>query len=354
MKKTVFVGMSGGIDSSATVKILVDQGYQVIGLTFVGLGETGSRKCCSVDEIQSAKNVCAALEIEHKILDLKELFKAKVRNPFVQSYINGETPNPCMLCNRHIKFGALVEYALGEGADFVAMGHYCGIDNVDGEYLFRTGRDIEKDQSYFLAMIQPDVLEFLKFPLADMKKSEVRQIVAQAGIPIRSDKQESQDICFVPDNYRDYLRTEGVSANEGMMLIDEKPVARHDGVAFYSLGQRRGLGVSVGKKIFIRSIDAEKNIIVLGEKPSSREFTVSGMNIFSRKFKDGPWLIQTRYRSTRVPGFVHRISDDEWKVVLDTPQEIVSPGQYAVFYRDDHVYAGGKIKKVVLVEENGC
>ena len=344
----IFVGMSGGVDSTASLKILHDQGHQVEGLTFVGLGETGSRKCCSVEEIGDAKRVCSALGVAHRVLDLKELFKARVRNPFVQSYLNGETPNPCMLCNRFAKFGALVEYAVGEGADAVAMGHYSGIECLDGEYFFRTGKDKAKDQSYFLAMIEADLLPYLMFPLADKTKSEVRAIVAESGLPIRSDKSESQDICFVPADYRDYLRSEGIPEKQGAMFMDGKKVGDHNGVAFYALGQRRGIG-AYGQKTYVRGIDAQHNTIVLGEKPRSKRFSVDGMNVYSKNFGDGSWLVQTRYRSDRGAATISNFNGFSCSVELEEPQDIVSPGQYAVFYKDELVYAAGRITKTELL-----
>ncbi|MGL5722441.1 MAG: tRNA 2-thiouridine(34) synthase MnmA [Brevinema sp.] len=344
----IFVGMSGGVDSTASLKILHDQGHEVEGLTFVGLGETGSRKCCSVEEIGDAKRVCSALGVGHRVLDLKELFKARVRNPFVQSYLNGETPNPCMLCNRFAKFGALVEYAVGEGAEAVAMGHYSGVECHDGEYFFRTGKDKAKDQSYFLAMIEPDLLPYLMFPLADKTKAEIREIVAESGLPIRSDKSESQDICFVPDDYRDYLRSEGIPETKGAMIMDGKPVGNHSGVAFYALGQRRGIG-AYGQKTYVRGIDAQHNTIVLGEKPRSKRFLVDGMNVFSQKFGDGLWLVQTRYRSSRGTATISNFNGLSCSVELDEAQDIVSPGQYAVFYKNELVYAAGRITKTELL-----
>lgn len=349
MKEKIFVGMSGGVDSTASLKILYDEGWAVEGLTFVGLGEAGTRKCCSAEEIGDAKRVCAALGVPHRVLDLKELFRARVRNPFVQSYLKGETPNPCMLCNRFAKFGALVEYAVGEGASYVAMGHYSGLECLDGEYFFKIGTDAAKDQSYFLGMIEPELLPYLKFPLADKTKAEVRSIVAASGLPIRADKSESQDICFVPADYRDYLRAEGIPETPGPILYEEKVIGTHRGAPFYALGQRRGLGVALGEKAFVRTIDAVNNTIILGKKPASRRFTVDGLNVFSKKFGNGPWLVQTRYRSVRGRAELSAYDGASCSVLLREPQEIVSPGQYAVFYQDGLVYAAGRIASAELL-----
>ncbi|MGL4394369.1 MAG: tRNA 2-thiouridine(34) synthase MnmA [Brevinema sp.] len=363
--KHVFVGMSGGIDSSATVLLLQQQGYEVTGVTFVGLGgeqkqlQTGrgafigkpSRKCCSSEEVIVAKNVCYHLGIKHITLDLAEVFKEKVRDPFTQSYLAGETPNPCMLCNRYVKLGALVDFARDNGADYVAMGHYTGVEEVDGEHLLKAGKDAQKDQSYFLALLKPEILSFLLFPLAEKEKSEIREIVAQSTIPINGNKSESQDVCFIDDDYRDYLRKDGVKEHKGSMIFKDKVIGEHEGVAFYALGQRRGLGVALGQKVFVREIDAEKNTLVLGNKPQSTTFLVSEFNIFSEKFGEGDWDVQIRYRSKRINGKVRFLSENLAEVTLSDPQEIVTPGQFAVFYKNDYIYAAGKIISTTLLDE---
>ncbi len=362
-QKHVFVGMSGGVDSSASVKILQEQGYKITGVTFVGLGKEqtlqrgknsfvgkSSRKCCSVEEVLVAKEVCFSLGISHITLDLAEEFKEKVRDPFVNSYLSGETPNPCMLCNRFVKMGALVDFALKQGADYVAMGHYSGVELVDGEYLLKTGKDKNKDQSYFLALLKPEILPYLIFPLAHKEKDEIREIIDRSDLPLKGNKVESQDVCFVDDDYRDYLRDQGVPEKKGTLLLNEKIVGDHTGVAFYALGQRRGLGISVGQKVFVREIDVKNNKIVLGEKPKSKVFRVTDLNIFSKHFKEGNWEIQIRYRSSRVLGEIKFLDENTIEVLLSEAQEIVSPGQYAVFYKNDYIYGAGKIKDVDLLD----
>ncbi len=358
--KHVFAGMSGGIDSAASVKLLLQQGYKVTGITFVGLGkepqrgrnafiDKPSRKCCSVEEILSAKEVCYSLGINHITLDLADIFKQKVRDYFTDSYKKGETPNPCMLCNRFVKLGALVEYALKNGADYVAMGHYTGIEIADGEYFLKAGADSNKDQSYFLAMLKPEYLPYLLFPLADKHKSGIGEIIS--SLPIQKDKPESQDICFIDGDYRDYLKDEGLKPYRGDMILDGRITASHEGAAFYSLGQRRGLGSSFGRRVFVREIDAEQNRLVLGDKPRSDSFTVSGLNIFSKHFKDGEWDVQIRYRSPRIKGIVSFSADGSLNVKLSEAQDIVTPGQYAVFYREGRIYAAGKIQGTTLLPQ---
>ncbi|MGL5955496.1 MAG: tRNA 2-thiouridine(34) synthase MnmA, partial [Brevinema sp.] len=312
-----------------------------------------SRKCCSAEEVIVAKQVCFSLGISHITLDLADIFKKKVREPFVQSYLIGETPNPCMLCNRHVKLGALVEFALENGADYVAMGHYTGIQQIDGEYLLKAGKDKNKDQSYFLALLKPEILPFLIFPLADKEKDEIRAIVSNNDkLPLSGNKIESQDVCFVDDDYRDYLKQQGVQASSGEMILDSKTIGTHQGTAFYSLGQRRGLGISPGKRVFIRKIDAKDNKIFLGQKPKSKIFIVSDLNIFSRKLQEGQWDIQVRYRSPRILGNIAFLDPNTIRVELSEAQEIIAPGQFAVFYQNDYIYGAGKIKDVELLEES--
>lgn len=363
-KKHVFVGMSGGIDSSATVKLLLDQGYKVTGVTFVGLGKEtpqyqrgkdnflgkSSRKCCSAEEVIVAKQVCYHLGISHTTLDLTDIFKTAVREPFVNSYINGETPNPCMLCNRFVKLGALVDYARENGADYVAMGHYTGVECIDGEYLLKAGKDKNKDQSYFLALLRPDILPYLIFPLAEKEKEDIRQIIDSTDLPLSGNKVESQDVCFVDDDYRDYLRQQGVKSTPGDMILRDKVVGQHQGIAFHALGQRRGLGISVGEKVFVRELDSSSNSIVLGQKPKSTIFTVTDLNIFSQKLQDGEWDIQIRYRSPRVLGNIKFLDKDTIQIELSEAQEIVTPGQYAVFYKNGYIYGAGKIQKIELCD----
>lgn len=364
--KHVFVGMSGGIDSSATVLLLLEQGYKVTGVTFVGLGAEQkalvsgkgsflgkpSRKCCSSEEVIIAKNICYSLGIKHITLDLADIFKEKVRDPFAQSYLSGETPNPCMLCNRYVKLGALVDFARENGADYIAMGHYTGIETVNGELLLKAGKDPEKDQSYFLALLKPEILPFLIFPLADKEKNEIREIVNSSEIPLSGNKIESQDVCFIDDDYRDYLKKQDISTNKGDIILDEKIIGEHDGIPFYALGQRKGLGISVGKKVFVREIDAYNNKIILGNKPQSKNFKVSDLNIFSKEFLDGDWDIQVRYRSKRIPGTIKFLDNNTIEVTLSVPQDIISPGQFAVFYRNNCIYGAGKIISTTLIPDN--
>lgn len=341
----IFVGMSGGVDSSAAAWLLREQGHTIEGITFVGLTEQGSRKCCSLEEINAAREVCRFLGIPHHTLDLKDVFRARIVAGFVADYKQGRTPNPCINCNRYVKFGALLEYSLSQGAEAIATGHYARLDDTSGELLIRQGVDQAKDQSYFLAYIQPDHLPFMHFPVGGMVKSQVRAVVDQAGLPLSPSKTESQDICFIKDDYRDFLKGEGVEENPGEFYYQGRPVGQHRGIPFYSYGQRRGLQVSVGQRLFVRDFDHSCNRIILGERPSARVFTVDGLNIFSRHFETAALEVQIRYQSRRTGCRLLRLADST-RVECEQELDIVSPGQLAVFYHGDAVYGSGIIRRV--------
>ncbi len=344
----IFVGMSGGIDSSAAAYLLQEQGFKVTGITFTAFREEGYKKCCSLEDIDSAGKVCRFLGIPHKIIDVKDVFTARVVNYFIRSYRAGLTPNPCILCNRYVKFGAMLEYSLADGADFFATGHYSGISDHNGELLIEKGADASRDQSYFLSYIEKGKLPFIKLPLGNLLKKEIRAITEKSGLPISPQKPESQDICFIKNDYRDFLRDRGVKENKGLFVYNGRKIPGHRGIAFYSLGQRRGLSVAAGERIYIRSFDLHNNEIHLGAKPYSLEFETSGLNVFTGRFIDGDYDILFRYRSKPSKGKVV-LNGLKAKVILSEPREIISPGQFAVFYRDNSVFAGGPIESAVLL-----
>ncbi len=344
----VFAGMSGGIDSSAAAFLLKEEGHSVTGVTFTAFQEEGYKKCCSIEEITAAKSVCSFLGIPHKIIDVKDVFQAKIIQNFIKSYQAGLTPNPCVLCNRYVKFGALLEYSLSQGAEFFATGHYAGVIKQGGDFLIEKGLDPSKDQSYFLSYIEKNKLPFIKLPLGGYHKKEIRSIVEKAKLPISPHKAESQDICFIKDDYREFLRTQGVIEKEGSFIYQDKKAGIHKGIPFYSFGQRRGLNVAAGERVYIREFDVKNNTIKLGEKPLSKEFNVKKLNIFTDKFIAGRYGVQVRYQSAVIDGDV-KIKEDSAHVELDRPHEIITPGQFAVFYKGDFVYASGEIERVVLL-----
>ncbi len=339
---TVFIGMSGGIDSSVAAFLLQSQGFDVCGITFVGPDEEGRKKCCSLEEVENAKKICEFLGIKHKIVNLKDIFETKIINYFIESYKNGLTPNPCIFCNRFIKFGALLEYSISEGADYFATGHYANIVNHNGEYFISKGNDLLKDQSYFLSYIEPDKLKYIKLPLGNYLKEDIRKIAKENKLPIESNRPESQDICFVKDDYRDFLIKRGVTERKGDFIFNGKVVGNHRGIPFYSFGQRRGLKISLGERVFVNRFDIKNNVIHLGNKPAVDNFNVKKLNIFTKNFINGEYEVVFRYQSQPEKCEIS-LTDDIVYVKLKKIRELVTPGQFAVFYKNDYVYASGEI-----------
>jgi tRNA-specific 2-thiouridylase len=354
----VLVGMSGGVDSSAAAYLLQKDGCHVEGVTF----DTGfclrCRRChhdiqnpskSDLPGADEAAKVCRHLGVPHHIVRLGHQFQSKVVQAFISAYPKGLTPNPCVLCNRHIKFGALLEYAVSRGADFLATGHYVRTGESNGARMFMRGADGSKDQSYFLSYVESSKLDKILFPLGSFTKSEVREIANEAGLPVPPPSGESQDICFVQGDYRDFLRRNGVTGIPGDFILDGKVAGTHHGIPFYSYGQRRGHGVAAGRRVFVREFDIEKNRIILGDIPLTREFDAEELNIFTPEFADGEYDIQVRYQSKVSRGNVE-LDNGKAHVVLDEPHEIIAPGQFAVFYRGDYIYAAGQISNVTLLD----
>jgi len=348
--KRVFVGMSGGVDSSAAAYLLIQQGYAVEGMTFVAAIESGSRKCCSLEEIEAARKVCRFLGIPHHVIDLKDVFEARVIRYFLESYPAGLVPNPCIMCNRFIKFGALLEEAMSRGADMVATGHYARVLNQNGDIGLYRGLDPAKDQSYFLSYVPREMFAHVILPLGEKTKPEIRDIVARSGMPLSPSKGESQDVCFVPHDYRDYLRAHGVRLQRGDFLYEGRSVGKHEGIALYCLGQRRGLGIALGKRLYVREIRPQSGDIILGDIPRSREVWLRDINLLAPSLDQGPYLVQLRYQSESIPCTLQQ-EGNRIHLFLEKAAEIVTPGQFGVLYRDDRVIAAGIIDQTLL-EEN--
>lgn len=336
--KKVFVAMSGGVDSSLSAYLLKESGYDVTGMTFV----INDNRAAA----DGASEICKFLNIPHRVIDLREAFSKKIVDYFISSYQQGRTPNPCSMCNPFIKFGLFQDIALENNALF-ATGHYIRLREVDNEIFLERGSDPGKDQSYFLSLVPHERFRSVLFPLGNYHKPQVKEMARKIGLPIPEHKGESQDACFVDGDYRDYLREHGVKETPGDFIYNGTVVGKHPGIPFISFGQRRRLRVSVGQRVFAREYDTDNNRVILGEKPLSRRFRVKGLNLFTDKFKDGRYDLQVRYQSKVRQGKV-QLSDDAAEVVLDESHEIIAPGQIAVFYKDNLVYAGGEIDSVEL------
>ena len=337
--KKVLIGMSGGVDSSVSAIILQKQGYEVIGATMV-LHDYDNKI------IEDAKNVCNYLNIEHHTIDLKKEFKEKVIDNFINSYINGKTPNPCIECNRHFKFGYLYDKAKELGCDYIATGHYARI--VDGKLL--KSNVIEKDQTYFLYKIKKEVLDHIIFPLEEFSsKTEIREIANQYNLPVK-EKKDSQEICFIPNNnYSLFLEKNASNLPDkgNFILKDGTFIGKHKGIMYYTIGQRKGLGISYTRPLYVINIDKKTNNIILGDEIDlyNKELIATDVNLLIDKI---PNNIQAkiRYRSNCAPCTIEKINDNEIKVIFDEKQKSITKGQSVVLYDNDICIGGGIIKEV--------
>ena len=343
--------MSGGVDSSVSALLLKDAGYDVVGVTMcLGIPDEGfdGEKCCGADAIEDARCVCRNLDIPHYVFDLSEDFREKVMMPFTSEYVKGRTPNPCAECNKHIKFSLLFNTAVAAGASYLATGHYAQIDNIDGVTVLKRAADEKKDQTYFLSTVERKVWDSVLFPVGDLTKAEVREIAREAALPV-AERSESQDICFVPDgDYRNFLRRNDLTVSPGPICdSDGAQVGQHDGIAFYTIGQRRGLGVFRPRPLYVTGIDSEKNCIEVGyrEELQAAGLTATGVNLLVDVLPDGALA---KIRHNQIPGRC-RIQYDGVvaTVMFETPQTSVTPGQVVTFYNGDTVLGGGVIEAVI-------
>jgi len=336
--------MSGGVDSSVAAALLLEQGHAVEGVTM----KLTAGLCC---DIGSAQEVCRQLGIAHRVLDLQEAFERTVVADFVDQYRAGRTPNPCIRCNEIIKFERLLSRARTGGFDRLATGHYARIArDPDGHPVLARGTDPDKDQSYFLYRLSREQLSSVLFPLGTFCKSDVRRLAAERGLHA-AERPESQEICFIPgDDYRSFLRQRAPGAVRPgkMVLTDGTVVGSHDGVAFFTVGQRRGLGVAAGERLYVVRIDPGEDRVVLGrrEELASVELRLAEMRYAAGSAPSAPFRaeVRIRYRAAPVPATVHPAADGRARVVLDVPAAGVSPGQAAVLYDRDLVTGGGIIE----------
>ena len=351
--KRIVVAMSGGVDSATTAALLKSEGYDVIGLTMQlwDYGESDGG-CCSADEVCDARRVAYDLDIPHYVINYMDLFKEHIVSDFVQKYESGLTPIPCILCNQFMKFNFLLKRALEFGADYLATGHYATVDyNEDiNAYSLGKGLDKNKDQSYFLFTLKQKELKRLKFPLGKMTKPQVRELARKLGVKV-AEKSESMGVCFITGNsYREFLDPYLQNGKiEGDILdIDENFVAKHNGIANFTVGQRRGLGFANGKPMYVVKVDAEKNRVIVGEEEDlfCNKLTANGLSwVGSEPDPDEVVYAKIRYRSKESKAKVYIDSANNAEVEFLEPQKAITPGQAVVFYKNDDVLGGGWIKE---------
>jgi tRNA-specific 2-thiouridylase len=353
----VVCGMSGGVDSSATAALLQEQGYEVIGITLKlwpqDCVNRAEDKCCGPQAVTDARSVCDKLGIPYYLIDEAAEFQKHVIQYFADEYKAGRTPNPCVMCNQNLKFGRLIDRADQLGADFIATGHFARIEkSTDGSrHLLKRGRDPRKDQSYFLFSLRQDQLARAIFPLGEKTKSDTRAVARHCNLKT-ADKEESMEICFVPDNnYGGFLRQAGLAHAHRGEIVDARGhvLGHHDGIEFYTIGQRRGLGITTPQPVYVIELDPENNRVVVGDDSAldRDEFTALNCNWipFHQLTEPVKVTAKIRYNHAGTPATLTPSGNGAVKVKLHSPQRAITPGQAAVFYQDDLVVGGGWIAR---------
>jgi tRNA-specific 2-thiouridylase len=367
----IAVAMSGGVDSSAAAALLKEQGHELVGFTMqlwnqrrgISVDENGDplpSRCCSLDDVYDARRVAESLGFPFYVLNLEKDFERDVVEPFVESYLSGETPIPCVACNSRLKFASLDRMAISLGCDKVATGHFARVeyDEAADRYRLFRGRNHWKDQSYFLWELTQDQLSRAYFPLGEMLKSEVRDIARGANL-YTAEKQESQEICFVPDGkYAEFIdryldhenRADEMPAAGEIVNTAGETVGAHSGIHRYTIGQRRGLGIANEKPLYVVQIERAKNQIIVGEvdELESKEFRARGVNwvAFDEPTEPVRAKVKVRYRHDPAPATIFALPDAHARIVFDEPQRAITPGQATIFYdidEADEVVGGGWI-----------
>jgi len=360
MIQRVVVAMSGGVDSSVAAALLKEQGYEVIGVTLnlwpkLSPEETLARHdaCCSLSAVEDARRVADKLGIPHYVLNFRDVFQRTVIDDFVREYSRGRTPNPCIRCNEFVKFDALLTKAKALGADFIATGHYARIryDALANRYLLKKSADPSKDQTYVLYVLKQHQLAHILMPLGDFTKANTRKMAHQRSLPV-AEKAESQEICFVPENDYGIFLLEHIpeGANAGPIVDKQgRVLGRHKGIMFYTIGQRRGLGITSPEPLYVIDIQPELNTIVVGREKElyHRELVADGLNLISTARIEGEMTVKAkiRYRSPEAEAVVRQTGEDTVSVRFAEPQRAITPGQAVVFYQGEVVVGGATISR---------
>ena len=355
------VALSGGVDSSTAAALLVQSGYTVSAVMMRlwatrYQGELPDNRCCSRAAVEDARRVCDMLHIPFHLVNLEEEFKAKVVDYFCDTYATGRTPNPCLACNRWIKFGALLRSALDLGGDYLATGHYARIRSSNGQYHLLKGIDRHKDQSYVLYMLGQEELPLLLFPLGDLTKKQVRAMAERHKLPV-ADRAESQDACFVSDgDYRTFLAGQRPATHRPGPILDleGRALGEHHGIAFFTVGQRQGLGIAARHPLYVVQIDSMRNALIVGPRAAvlRRELLAEEVCFVAGRPPPQPISItvKIRYRAEEALATLIPMPGRMARVTFANPQAAVTPGQAAVFYQDDVVLGGGIIGSAGTLE----
>lgn len=353
MAKKVVVGMSGGVDSSVAAYLLKKRGYEVIGVTMQIWQENADENggCCGMSAVDDARRVADKLDIPYYVMNFKKEFKECVINPFIEAYLSGMTPNPCIMCNRYVKWEALLERSMQIGADYIATGHYARILRLEnGRYVIQNSVTAKKDQTYALYNLTQRQLMHTLMPVGDYTKEEIRSMASDIGLNV-ADKPDSQDICFVPDN--DYASFIGKNAEDrlpppGSFVTKEgEYLGEHRGIIHYTVGQRKGLNLSMGHPVFVTELRPDTNEVVIGEDNDvySDCLICGDVNIMAQEDIDGPVRVKAkiRYSHQGEQCVIERVDKNRIKCTFDKPVRAITPGQAVVFYKDDYVFGGGTI-----------